>query len=270
MLSFASICPHPPIIVPTIGGKELNKTDKTVGAMKKLAEDFCLARPETIIVISPHGPVQHGRMTINASKELKGDFTQFGDFKTTLFFKNNLEMVSAIKEAALKNGVPVGSVDISQLDYGSLVPLYYLTQNHYSAKLIPIAFSFLDFQTHFHFGQAIGEVIGKRDEKRDKKIDKKIAVIASGDLSHRLTPDAPAGYSPSGKEFDEKLIALLKKNDPEGILNLNPDLIEEAGECGLRSIIILLGVLSGLRHNFEILSYEAPFGVGYLVAKADF
>ncbi|PIW75415.1 MAG: AmmeMemoRadiSam system protein B [Candidatus Portnoybacteria bacterium CG_4_8_14_3_um_filter_44_10] len=261
MLVFASICPHPPIIIPSVGGKELNKTRKTVGAMKKLAEYFCSAKPNTAIIISPHGPMQYDQMSITVSKELRGDFSQFGDFKTTLSFKNNLEVVSAIKEAALKNGIPVGSVDIPQLDHGSLVPLYYLTQDYHSAKVIPIAFSPLSLQTHFNFGQAIGEAIGKSDGK--------IAVVASGDLSHRVTPDAPVGYSPRGKEFDEKLIDLLKKNDSEKILNMDPSLIEEAGECGLRSIIILLGALSGLKYNFEILSYKAPFGVGYLVAKAN-
>ncbi len=199
-------------------------------------------------------------MSITASKELAGDFAQFGDLKTTMSFENDLEIVGAIKEAALKNSVPADLVDIPQLDHGSLVPLYYLTQNHRSTKVVPIAFSFMNLQTHFRFGQIIDETI--------KKSDKKIAVVASGDLSHRVTPDAPAGYSPRGKEFDEKLINLLEKNDSEEILSMNPGLIEEAGECGLRSIIILLGVLSGLKYKFAILSYEAPFGVGYLVAKA--
>lgn len=262
MLTFASICPHPPIIIPSVGGRELNKTRKTVEAMKKLAEDFGSVGPDTVIIISPHGPVQYDRMSITTSKELKGDFSQFGDFKTTLSFKNDSETANAIKEAALKNNIPTDSVDTPQLDHGSLVPLYYLTQNHHPARVIPIAFSFLDFWTHFHFGQAIGEAIKKSKEK--------IAIIASGDLSHRVTPDAPAGYSPRGKIFDEKLIKLLSKDKVAEILSLGPKLIEEAGECGLRSIIILLGALSGLKYNFEILSYESPFGVGYLVAKVNF
>lgn len=261
MLAFASICPHPPIIIPSVGGKELNKTQKTVEAMEKLAEDFCSAKPETVIIVSPHGPAQYDQMSITASKELTGDFTQFGDFKTMLSFKNDFETAVAIKEVALKNDIPADLIDCPQLDHGSLVPLYYLTQNYHSSKVIPIAFSFLNLQTHFNFGQAIGEII--------KKSDKRISFIASGDLSHKITPDAPAGYSPRGKEFDEKLIALLKENNSEKILNIDPGLIEEAGECGLLSIVILLGVLSELKYNFEILSYEAPFGVGYLVAKAN-
>jgi len=104
----------------------------------------------------------------------------------------------------------------------------------------------------------------------------KVAFVASGDLSHRLTPDAPAGYSSSGAQFDKLLVGLLKKGDTQSILKLDPQLIEEAGECGFRSICVLLGVLearsteSGKSWQAEILSYEWPFGVGYLVANFKF
>ena len=97
--------------------------------------------------------------------------------------------------------------------------------------------------------------------------NKKIAVIASGDLSHCVTKDAPAGYSPRGKEFDEKLVELITNKNITGILKIDQGLIEEAGECGLRSIMILLGLLERINYTPEILSYEAPFGVGYLVAN---
>lgn len=237
--------------------------------MKKLAEEFALAKPETVVIISPHGPVQMDAMTITAVENLSGNFAQFGDFKTELLFKNDLKIIEEIKKAADKAEIPVDLLDIPQLDHGALVPLYYLTnpvrdkisngaKNYPNLKLIPIAFSYLDYQTHFQFGQILGRIINDSQQR--------IAFIASGDLSHRITPDAPAGYSLRGKEFDEKLIELLKKNDAKGILNLDPDLIEEAGECGLRSIIVLLGALSLNTHRFLLLSYEAPFGVGYLVA----
>ena len=59
----------------------------------------------------------------------------------------------------------------------------------------------------------------------------------------------------------------LSRLDTHAILNLDEDLIEHAGECGLRSIVILLGALQGLSATPHILSYEGPFGVGYLVAS---
>ena len=53
----------------------------------------------------------------------------------------------------------------------------------------------------------------------------------------------------------------------KSILDMDDEFIERAGECGLRSIVIMLGALENSKVKPEILSYEGPFGVGYLVAE---
>lgn len=255
MLSITCITPHPPVIIPGIGRPaDLSVVQKTIEAMEKLRENLEEANPDTILIISPHAPTNTNGFLINSDAELKGSLIDFGldeDFS----FKNDYDLMEKIGYHADMGGILV-HFHSSFLDHGALVPLYYLTKN-LKPKLVPCSFSFLDFKTHYRYGEIIRKVIDKSDEK--------IAVVASGDLSHRLTPDAPAGYSPKGKKFDEKLIGLLSKNDINGILNLDPELIEEAGECGLRSIIILLGILKG-KYEFNRLNYEGPFGVGYLTA----
>ena len=259
-LNFAAITPHPPIIVPTIGvPADLKKVSKTIEAMEKLAEKFAKAAPDTIIVISPHGAVDFNQFTISGSPTLTGHFYNFGDFQSELVFKNDLELVNSIEKGSQKEKIPLRLTGSKELDHGALVPLYYLAKEHPNFKVIPIAYSYLDIETHFRFGQVLKKAIDSQD--------KKVAIVASGDLSHRLIPEAPAGYSPRGKEFDEKLIELLKNKDVDGVLNMDADLVEEAGECGYRSIIILLGVLDDLKWQPEILSYQGPFGVGYLVAN---
>lgn len=90
--------------------------------------------------------------------------------------------------------------------------------------------------------------------------------MASGDLSHRLLPGAPAGYDPQGKVFDEEVVRLVGKGDIPGLMSLDPELVERAGECGYRTMIMMLGALDGYRVEAEVLSYEGPFGVGYMVA----
>ncbi len=259
MLKFAAICPHPPIIIPTIGRQaDLKKVSKTIEAMEKLAEKFAKSAPETVLVISPHAPIDFNQFTVINSPTLTGHFYNFGDFQTELIFRNDENLIKIIGKECQKEKIPLRVADIKELDHGVLVPLYYLAKLHPNFKVIPLAYSYLDLATHLKFGKVLQKVINKAA---------RIGIIASGDLSHRLTPEAPAGYSPEGKKFDKKLVELLRKKDVGGILNMEPDLVEEAGECGYRSIIILLGLLNGLDWQAEILSYEGPFGVGYLVAS---
>lgn len=261
-LVFSSICPHPPLLIPTIGGPELEKISNTVKALERLNKDFVQVKPETVIVISPHASSLPQAFGVFKAKKFSGNFGAFGDFSTELGFEADQELIKDILGESEKEKIPAQTLDYADLDHGVLVPLYYLTKNVPKLKLVVISFTLLNLQTHFKFGQILHKII--------KHADEKIAVIASGDLSHRLTFDAPAGYSPRGKEFDEKLIDLLKKNDVKNILNLDPELIEEAGECGLRSIVILLGILDKIDYKPEILSHEGPFGVGYLVANFKF
>ena len=94
-----------------------------------------------------------------------------------------------------------------------------------------------------------------------------VAILASGDLSHRLTPRAPAGFSPTAYIFDEEVVDALRCNVPDRIIDIDQDLRRTAGECGYRSILVALGATRGVTMNCEVLHYEAPFGVGYLVGQ---
>lgn len=256
MLSFAAITPHPPLIIPTIGRDNIHIVKKTIEAMEKLEKRIRQISPDIIIVISPHGQIFADAFCLNLSEKYFGNFTAFGDLTTKLEFNGNLDLAYKIREKT-EVVMPTTMISEPNLDHGALVPLYFLTPNIKNFSIIPISYSFLDYQKHIDFGEKIKEEI--------MSSGKKIAVIASGDLSHRLTFDAPAGYSPQGKLFDKKLIDLLKKKSVNQILKLEPKLVEEAGECGLRSILILLGIIKDLNYQPKVLSYEGPCGVGYLV-----
>lgn len=257
-LVFAAISPHPPIMLPTIGKENIEKVEKSIKSLKELNQKLIEAQPETIIIISPHGEFFTDSFNINTNAEYQADFEQFGDFATKFSYKPDLEFINRFKEQ-VETTIPVVLTQHQNLDHGSSVPLYYLTEGLKEIKIVPINYCMLNFQKHIEFGQELKEAIFNTE--------KKIAVIASGDLSHRLSMDAPAGFSKRGKEFDKKLIKLLKEKKVDNILNIDPKLIEEAGECGLRSFLIMLGIVQNMNYEFEVLSYEAPFGVGYLVGE---
>jgi len=145
-------------------------------------------------------------------------------------------------------------------DWGFKVPLHFLAQG-FKGEIKTYLMGLEEPKFYFEEGKKV-----YKSKIRNPK--SKIAVIASGDLSHCLKEDGPYGFHPEGPKFDKELIESLKKKDVENILKLD-NKYPEAGECGLRSFCFLLGILeeSGINYEPEILSYEDPFGVGYLVAN---
>lgn len=261
MIRFVAIAPHPTVIIPSIGKSNLNLARKTATAMKQIGEKFRAVKADTIVIISPHGPVQYDKFVINYSPTLGGGLGSFGD-QRRFVFENNRELVDEIVSLSRKINLPVGLARELELDRGALVPLHYLISEKdaaYNPKLIHMSFSMLPLDYHFHFGRVLGKVL--------QESPKVVSLIASSDLSHRISQGSPAGYSPQGRVFDKKLVDLLRRKDVEGILDMEPELIEDAGECGLRSIVMMLGAISNLRWDIRSMSYEAPFGVGYLAAN---
>ncbi|HAA90094.1 MAG: Uncharacterized protein XD63_0852 [Thermoanaerobacterales bacterium 50_218] len=259
MLVFAGLAPHPPLIVLRVSGDELRKVEKTIKSMREWAQRAALAKPDTLVFVSPHGVFLRDAEGYLGRRKLYGSFAAFGAPELAFEAENDCELAEAIAREAEKEGISVVRVDDDTLDHGIMVPLYYLREAGVEAKLVAFGISLLPFEKLFRFGKVVARVCAATQRR--------VALVASGDLSHRLIPGAPAGYDPQGKVFDEIIQEALSQMDVDRILNLPEDLIERAGECGLRPIIILLGALSGQKVESRIYSYEGPFGVGYLVAE---
>ena len=54
MLVYGVISPHPPLIIPEIGGKDIERVKRTVSALKTAAERLSTAKPDRLLIISPH------------------------------------------------------------------------------------------------------------------------------------------------------------------------------------------------------------------------
>lgn len=255
-LIFSAIVPHPPLLIPSIGKDNLKLLYSTQAAYRNLAKKLKGHQPETIIVISPHGHIQTSAFTMNQSPNFIASFEEFGDLSTKQVYQGDIGLTHKIKEN-LETTERLQLISEEKIDYGISIPLFYLTVGLPEVKIIPLYYSGLDNLAHFKFGKAVGQEI-----IYDKR---KIAVIVSGDLSHCLTKSAPAKFSPQGKKFDQKVIEILHQKKTQDLVNLDEKLTTAAQQCGLKAIIILLGILDGQHYKTKQLSYEYPFGVGYLV-----
>lgn len=174
--------------------------------------------------------------------------------------KNTIDRLEQLAKSFKKTGPDSIIISSPHPDWGFEVPLYFLAkdfQGRIEKNLIGLE------PPKFYFEK------GKEFYKlKIENCKLKIALIASGDLSHCLKEDGPYGLHPDGLKFDQEFIKALKHKNIKTILKLD-ELYSNAGECGLRSFSFLLGILEEAKINWraEILSYESPFGVGYLVAN---
>jgi len=200
--------------------------------------------PIVFAAISPHPPII---LPSVGSKEDRGEV------KKTI---ENLEKLGK-KLAKVKPDTII--VSSPHPDWGFNVPLFFLAKD-FKGKIETFLIGTESPQFYFEEGKRLYDL-------KIKNLKLKIALVASGDMSHCLKEDGPYGFNPNGPKFDKELIESLKKKDIENILKLD-EKYPQAGECGLRSFCFILGILEGSGINWqpEILSYEGPFGVGYLVA----
>ena len=246
-------------MVPEVGRESASDVIDSIAAMAELARRVIDSGAETIIVISPHAPLEADCFVAYEGPEVFGDFSRFSAPDTCFTAKVDEELLSAIKQAAGSRDYDISMLAGQDLDHGTAVPLYFLFRNGWEGKVVTLGYSFLSTEDHVRFGSCIKEAVDQ--------LGRRVAFIASGDLSHRLKPSAPAGYNPDAHVFDEEVVAALRANAPQRITEIDYNLRRLAGECGYRSMLVAIGACSELPLSCEVLSYEAPFGVGYLVAQ---
>lgn len=260
-LIFGCVAPHPPILVPAVAGSRVQRVRRTREAMQRVASEIRRLSPDTLVLVSPHAPINPYAMGVSAASAYAGGFAEFGAQSVHLSFEGDPELVSALESECRISGVPLETIGPrggrSVLDHGAAVPLYFLHEAGLRCRLVVLAFSDLGVETHFRLGRAIDDAI--------RAVGRRGVLVASGDFSHRLLPGAPSGYSPRGSEFDQAIVSAIRNGDRDAILKVDEHLLRDAGECGYRSLVIALGAMP--KAEMEVLSYEGPFGVGYLVAS---
>ncbi len=249
--------PHPPLIIPEVGGGEEKKIQKTIDAYQRAAEMIGSLRPETIVLLSPHQTMYADYFHISPGQWARGDFGQFRAGQVSMEVSYDTEFVRVLCESATEVGLEAGTLGERErrLDHGTMVPLYFVNQFWTGYRLVRIGLSGFPLTAHYRLGQCIrsaAETLGRNT-----------VVIASGDLSHRLKEDGPYGYQAEGPVYDERIMDVMGRGAFGELFAFSEDFCEKAAECGHRSFTIMAGAFDRTSVEVERLSYEGPFGVGY-------
>lgn len=256
-LSLSVVLPYTPLLIPNIGKDNTKKLQQTINSYSKIEKKLIDSKINTIILISMDENINQDFFYINASPKFSYNFEDFGDSSKNFSWRLNTELAYSLRENLIvKNKLKL--INQEELAYSFSVPLVLLTSKLPNIKIIPIyCSSNIINEEHFKFGELIKQDI--------KKTTDNVAIISSCHLSTKLDKKSPAGYSSKSKKADQKIIDLLKTKKIHELLSMNQDYINEAGEYGIKQILLQQGIMKDFLNEPKLLSYEAPFGIGYMV-----
>jgi aromatic ring-opening dioxygenase LigB subunit len=205
-LVFVGIAPHPPVMVPEVGGASAEKVRDSIEAMREMTERINSCGAETVVIISPHAPLEERAFVAYDGPRLRGDFANFRAPHATVDVPLDAELLGAIEQAAEEEGFRVARLKARELDHGTAVPLYFLVRNGWDGRAVALGYSFLSDEDHVRFGVSVARAV--------ERTGRSTAFIASGDLSHRLKPGAPAGFNPKRTASTKRSSARFESASP--------------------------------------------------------
>ena len=256
----AIITPHPPVLLPEVGGGREREIAATDRAMRTAAETVAAWQPDVIIISSPHTILYRDYFHIAPGDGAVGDMGRFGAPEVRIQASYDTLLREEIIRRAEAEGLHAGTLGQRdpELDHGVLIPLYYLRKAGVRCPIVRMGLSGFSPLDHYRLGKCVQDAVNA--------LGRRAVFLASGDLSHKLKADGPYGYAPEGPQFDDAVTRTMASGDFLEFLTIDPALCERAAECGLRSFQMMAGALDGLAVEPQLLSHEGTFGVGYAIA----
>ena len=250
--------PHAPILVPEVGGERGGAAQASCQAMREAAACVMSFRPERLVLISPHSPRQPRAFGVWAGERLQGTFAQFNASRAQVSLPNDTQLARSIVTEAGARHLATWMIHDRALDHGALVPLWFLAGAGWAGPTVVLSLNYPEDGGLSELGETIAAAA--------RALHLRIAIVASGDMSHRLTPDAPGGFHPQARQFDETFIHLIRNGDYHELRNIDPGLRELAAEDAVDSTLVAAAAVDWKSTGHKVLNYEGPFGVGYGVA----
>lgn len=270
-VAFACIAPHGWLMIPLVAGPDGPKTAASRAALEEMGRRMEAARPETVVVLEPHGLMIDGAISLLDSPEVDG--RTYGPVGLgalphgyAMKFEADRELNAAIAEAARGEGASVArarnNMDFLPLsiDFGTMNPLWYLGATFVPQPRLVAACTGpgVPREAYVGFGRAV--------RRAAEETGRRIAFVASMDMAHTHAPGGPPGFDPAAAECDAAVLAAVREHELGRVLGYDEDWLRRAITDAVEPLLALHGLLEGTALRPEVLSYEVPTYFGMLCA----
>jgi aromatic ring-opening dioxygenase LigB subunit len=268
-LVFAAIAPHGSLAIPgAVKVEEDRLAQRTQAAMAELERRFLAARPDSVIVLTPHNVHVEGAMAVVEAGRMAGGLAQWGAPQITLEAAVDRPLAEIVKISLRTAGIPVVGVSyggnnpteaVMPMDWAVLIPLWFTGGRAQPPIPVVVVSPARDLapEAHVRAGRAIAEAAAASG--------KRVALVASADHGHGHLESGPYGFRPESKVYDDRVVELVQTGRLDDLLKIPQDEVAAAAADSWWQMLMLSGaVRAGWRHEF--LSYEAPTYFGMLCA----
>ncbi|MEK7518576.1 MAG: hypothetical protein AAB549_01495 [Patescibacteria group bacterium] len=254
----SAFLPHTPLLLPTTDPAHAKRVQSLRKAVEEVVAWAYAAQPDVVVCFNPHAPSVGNQFTFNLAEQYTASFDEFGDLTTKVALLGTPTFAYNMKEN-LEALLPVASVIEPRVNYGLGIPAIFFQQRMPQLPWVEISTRRTTPVENLAFGARMQEVL--------LNSRKRILLLATGEVSARLTDAAPQGKSPEAAHFRKHWLETLHHNALQDFLKTVPAAqAEEVASCGTWSVAQILGALVSIRTHVKVLYDEAPYGVAHAVA----
>jgi aromatic ring-opening dioxygenase LigB subunit len=234
--------------------------------MEELGRLFAAARPDVVVVATPHNVHIANALGVIVSSRVAGDLPG-SDPSIALDVPTDDDLAWAILRAFAEAGLPAtgvsfGSNDpataVAPMDWGVLIPLWFMGGRHDPPVPLVVVTPARDLSADTHV--AAGAAIARAALLADRRV----AFIASADHAHAHLEGGPYGFHRAAAEYDALVAGLVRSGRLQGLLEIPAQMVEDAKADSWWQMLMLHGATAGWRGR--LISYEAPTYFGMLTA----
>ncbi|WP_182874775.1 class III extradiol dioxygenase subunit B-like domain-containing protein [Microbispora sp. H10670] len=232
MLVAAAVCPHPPLLVPQVAGGAAAELDRLRAACAEAVRSLVEAGPDVLVVTGGDGS------PASFPGDAAGSLRPWGP---------DVRVGPAGGEPVLPLSLTIGR---------------WLLENAAGAPegRLPLRFEAVAADAPTAECAALGRRLADSAGR--------VALLVMGDGSARRVEKSPGYVHPDAVPYDDLLAAALGAGDSGALLALDPARAAELWVAGRAAFQVLAGAAHGAPPPAaELLREDAPYGVGYFVAR---
>jgi hypothetical protein len=230
VLVAAAVCPHPPLLDPRLAGGAAAEMDDLRAACDDAVAALLEADPQVVVLVGG------GPRTETVDGAAAGSLARFGGPRTTD------GEAAADRASDLPLSLTIGGWLLERVGYRG------------PCRRVSLADDLAPQQC-----AAVGRQVTSGPDR--------CALLALGDGAARHGERAPGFVDDRSAAFDARVAQALADADPEALLAIDPRMATELMAAGRAPWQALAGAATGATWDGRLLRHEAPYGVGYFVAR---